>query len=232
MFIHPRRALLVIDVQNEYFTGNMPIEYPPVETSLPNIALAMNTARTAGVPVIIVQHDAPENSPVFAKGSRGWQLHPVVAELPADHRINKTMGSVFTGTDLRQWLSANAIDTLTIAGYMTHNCDAATVYHASHDGLKVEFLADATGTLPYENAGGKASAEEIHRVFSTVFHSNFAAVTTTKDWAAAVREGRAIEPDNIYLSNLRTREAKAAAQPAVGARDTRKRETPRSNPPV
>lgn len=207
----PRRALLVIDVQNEYVTGNLPIEYPPVETSLGNIGRAMDAASAAGTPVIVVQHDAPEGSPVFAKGSHGWQLHPVVADRPADHRINKTKASVFTGTDLRQWLSSNVIDTLTIAGYMTHNCDAATIYHAAHDGLKVEFLVDATGALPYENAGGKASAEEIHRVFSTVFHSNFAAVTTTEEWTAAVRDGRRIESDNVYLSNMRTRGSKAAA---------------------
>lgn len=207
----PRRALLVIDVQNEYVTGNLPIEYPPVGTSLPNIALAMDTAKSAGVPIIVVQHDAPEGFPVFGKGSHGWQLHPVVAERAADHMISKTMGSVFAGTDLGQWLSTNGVDTLSIVGYMTHNCDAATIYHASHDGLKVEFLSDATGTLPYENAGGKASAEEIHRVFNTVFHSNFAAVTNTRDWVAAVREGRPIELDNIVLSNSRARKTKAAA---------------------
>jgi nicotinamidase-related amidase len=210
MSLQPRRALLVIDVQNEYVTGNLPIEYPPVETSLPNIGRAMDIAKSASIPVIVVQHDAPEGFPVFAKGSDGWQLHPVVAERDADHRINKTMGSAFTGTDLRQWMSANEIDTLSIVGYMTHNCDAASIYHASHDGMKVEFLSDATGALSYQNAGGKASAEEIHRVFSTVFHSNFAAVTTTSDWVTAVREGRAIEPDNIFLSNLRTRETQAA----------------------
>lgn len=211
MSASPRRALLVIDVQNEYVSGNLPIEYPPVETSLSNIAAAMDAAKSAGIPVVVVQHDAPEGFPVFAKGSQGWQLHPVVAECKADHRINKTMGSVFAGTDLRQWLSANGIDTLSIVGYMTHNCDASTIYEAAHAGLKAEFLSDATGALPYENAGGKASAEEIHRVFSTVFHSNFAAVTSTKDWVAAVREARAIDTDNIFLSNLRTRETRAAA---------------------
>ena len=211
MTIAPRRALLVIDVQNEYVTGNLRIEYPPVDTSLPNIAIAMDAARAAGVPVIVVQHDAPEGFPVFAKGSSGWQLHPIVAGRRTDHRINKSMGSVFAGTDLRQWLSAHTIDTLAVVGYMTHNCDAATIYQAAHDGLKVEFLSDATGALPYENAGGRASAEEIHRVFCTVFHSNFAAVTTTEDWVAAVREGRVLETDNIYLSNLRTKNVKAAA---------------------
>lgn len=205
MTASPRRALLVIDVQNEYFTGKLKIEFPPVEISLPNIGLAMDTARAAGIPVIVVQHDAPEDSPVFAKGSETWQLHPVVGERPADRRINKTMASAFAGTELGEWLEANRIDILTVVGYMTHNCDVSTILHAYHHGLTVEFLADATGSLPYENAAGKASAEEIHRVFSTVFHSNFAAVTSTANWTVAVRDGVAIARDNIYLSNRRAK---------------------------
>jgi len=205
MTASPHRALIVIDVQNEYVTGNLLIEYPPVESSLRNIARAMDAARDAGIPVVVVQHDAPETSPLFAKGSTAWELHPVVAERPADHRINKTMASVFTGTDLSSWIADHDIDTLTIIGYMTHNCDASTIFHASHDGLSVEFLSDASGSPSYENAAGKASAEEIHRVFSTVFHSNFAAVATTDDWLAAVRAGRALEKDNVYLSNQRTK---------------------------
>ena len=205
-----RRALLVIDVQNEYVTGQLRIEYPPVATSLPNIALAMQAARAAGVPVITVQHDAPEGSPIFAKGSDSWQLHPSIAGIAADHHIHKTMGSAFIGTDLREWLASHAVETLAVAGYMTHNCDAATIYQAAHDGLQVEFLADATGSLPYENAAGKASAEEIHRVYSTVFHSNFAAVAMTADWIAAVQEGKPLSKDNIFLSNQR------AARPGSG----------------
>ncbi|MCU6497625.1 cysteine hydrolase [Rugamonas sp. A1-17] len=201
----PRRALIVIDVQNEYFTGKMRIEYPPVETSLPNIGRAMDAAREAGIPVVVVQHDAPETSPIFALGSDGWKLHPLVAQRTHDHFINKKMASVFTGTDLAEWLTANAIDTLTIVGYMTHNCNASTIYEAAHRGLQVEVLEDATGALPYENAAGKASAEEIHRVFNTVFHSNFGAVVSTEAWQAVVRDGRKLERDNVYLSNQRTR---------------------------
>ncbi|SHH35862.1 cysteine hydrolase family protein [Pollutimonas bauzanensis] len=207
MSVSPRRALVVIDVQNEYVTGKLLIEHPPVQTSLFNIGLAMDAARAASIPVIVVQHDAPKDAPLFAKGSAGWELHPLVAERRADHRVNKSMASAFTGTGLAQWLAEKAIDTLAVVGYMTHNCCAATIYHASHDGLNVEFLADAAGAPSYENAAGSASAEEIHRVFSTVFHSSFAAVTTTENWIAAVNGGRAIERDNIYLSNQRTKRA-------------------------
>jgi nicotinamidase-related amidase len=200
----PRRALIVIDVQNEYFTGKMRIEYPPVQTSLPNIGLAMDAAREAGIPVVLVQHDAPEQSPIFAKGSDGWQLHPSVAQRAHDLHINKSKASAFAGTGLAAWLEQNAIDTLTIAGYMTHNCNASTIFDAAHMGLQVEVLDDATGALSYENAAGKASAEEIHRVFNTVVHSNFGAVVATEAWLAAVRDGVALERDNIYLSHQRT----------------------------
>ena len=93
---------------------------------------------------------------------------------------------------------------------MTHNCDASTIVHALHQGLKVEFLADASGSVPYENAAGRASAEEIHRVFSVVFQSRFAAVQTTADWIAALQAGQATLGDNIHASNQRARRSQGA----------------------
>lgn len=202
----PRRALVVIDVQNEYFEGGgLPIEYPPVESSLPKIAQAMDAARAAGVPVVVVQHHAPKGAPVFLADNFHGQLHPEIAQRPRDHLVTKAFPSVFTGTDFADWLARHEIDTLSVTGYMTQNCDASTVFEAMHRGLNVEFLSDATGALPYENAAGRVSAEEIHRVFSVVFHSNFAAVATTDVWVAALKSGTAIEKDNVVMSNRRAR---------------------------
>lgn len=200
----PRRALLVIDVQNAYVSGSLLIEHPPVAGSLANIGRAMDAAREAGIPVVVVQHNG------FGQGNEAWQLHPVVASRAHDHRIDKPRASVFTDTDLSSWLEAQRIDTLTIVGYMTHNCDAATIFEAHHRGLKVEFLSDATGALPYANRAGRASAEEIHRVFSVVFESNFAAVLTTDEWLAAVASGAAPLPENPVASNRRAVQASAA----------------------
>ena len=203
----PRRALLVIDVQNEYFTGRLPIEHPPVAESLPNLLRAMDAAQARGVPVIVVQHSAPAGAPVFAPGTNAWELHPEVARRPRDHAIGKSLASAFAGTDLADWLAARGIDTLTVVGYMTHNCDASTIYEGAHRGLRMEFLHDATGALPYANAAGSASAEEIHRVFSVVFHSNFAAVASTAEWIAALDAQAALPVDNVPASNQRAREA-------------------------
>ena len=207
----PRRALLVIDVQNEYVTGNLPIEYPDIQHSLANIGRAIDAARIAGVPVVVVQNTSPAGAPVFAKDSPGWEFHTVINSRPYNHHIEKTLPSAFAGTDLGEWLNQNNIDTLVVAGYMTHNCDDATIKHALHAGLAVEFLSDAAGSLPYENHAGRASAEEIHRVFTVVMQSRFAAVATTEEWIVALQTGKGLPRDNIYASNQRARGLAKAA---------------------
>lgn len=201
----PRRALLVIDVQNEYVTGNLPIEHPPVQQSLQQIGAAMDAAHVAGIPVVVVQQDAPEGAPIFAVGSPGWQLHPVVAERPRDHLVRKLLPSALAGTDLADWLARRGIDTLTVCGFMTHNCDASTILQAAHAGLAVEWLSDASGALPYTNAAGEASAQEMHRVFAVAFHARFAAVANAATWIAAVRDGVPLARDSIVASNRRAR---------------------------
>jgi nicotinamidase-related amidase len=207
----PRRALLVIDVQNEYVTGNLPIEFPDIRHSLTNIGRAMDAATFSDVPIVVVQNTLPAGAPVFAKGSPGWELHPSVSSRPYSHYIEKIMPSAFAGTDLAEWLNRNVIDTLVVVGYMTHNCDDSTIKHALHAGLAVEFLTDAAGSLPYENHAGRATAEEIHRVFTVVMQSRFAAVATTDEWIAALKTGEALPGDNIYGSNQRARGMRVAS---------------------
>jgi nicotinamidase-related amidase len=205
MIANKQRALIVIDVQNEYFTGDLPIEYPDPQQTIVNIGLAMDTARTAAIPIIVVQQTSPSSSPLFAIGSKGWQLHPVVASRPHDHYLRKTLPSAFPETDLAQWLQAKGIDTLTVVGYMTHNCDSSTINHALHNGTAVEFLHDASGTVSYLNQAGYASAQEIHRIFSVVLQSRFAAVMSTQEWVDSVSTGATLVGDNIYHSNQRAR---------------------------
>lgn len=199
------RALVVIDVQNEYVSGNLPIEYPDVQLSLANIANAMDAARDNDIPVVVVQNTAPPDAPIFNKGTHGWELHDVVAKRPRNHYLEKRLPSAFAGTDLGEWIAENKIDTLVVMGYMTHNCDDSTIKHAMHAGIAVEFLSDAAGTVSYRNRAGTASAEEIHRAFSVVLQSRFAAVMTTAEWIDAVKTGLTPERDSIFASSQRAR---------------------------
>lgn len=197
-----RRALIVVDVQNEYVTGGLRIEYPPVEESLRNIGVAMDAAAAAGIPVIVVQQMGPVDAPLFAAGSRGWELHPVITSRSRNHYVPKKLPSAFAGTELGDWLKKHDIDTLTVVGYMTHNCDDTTIKHAVDAELRVEFLMDASGSVSYANRAGFASAEEIHRVFSVVQQSRFAIVVTTAEWLECVAKATILERGTIHSSHL------------------------------
>jgi nicotinamidase-related amidase len=200
---HPKRALIVIDVQNDYDGGNLAIEYPFFSDSVVKVARAMDAAMANGVKVVVIKMMLPETAKVFAAGTHGAEIHPEIARRPRDHYIEKTLPSAFTGTDLELWLRKNDIDTVTIAGYMTHNCDLSTVIHAFHMGFDVEFLSDATGAVPYANSAGHASAEEIHRVMAVVMQARFAAVLTTEAWIECLKTGALPERDDIPSSNRR-----------------------------
>jgi nicotinamidase-related amidase len=197
----PKRALLIIDVQNEYFTGNLRIEYPDVDQSLANICDAMDAARASGIPVVIVQHVGPETSPIAGRGSIGAELHPSIGERHRDVLIEKNKTSALNGTTLGAWLRERAIDTLTVVGYMTNNCVTATTLQAAQEGWSVELLHDACGSVSYANAAGSATAEEIHRVYTVVLHTGFAAVATTAECLSAIKSGETLAADNIFGSD-------------------------------
>jgi nicotinamidase-related amidase len=201
--IMSKRALVVIDVQNEYIDGNFQIEYPPVTSSLPKIGQAIDSAVANGIPVVAVQHVLPSDAPIFAEGSYGVKLHPSVSERHYDLLVSKDLPSVFSAPEFEPWLKANRIDTLVIIGYMTHNCNDSTAREAMHRGYKVEILSDAAGSLPYTNRAGAATAEEIYRVILVVMESAYGAVMTTDEWVARLGDTEDAPRDNIYFSNQR-----------------------------
>jgi nicotinamidase-related amidase len=183
-----KRCLLVIDVQNEYFSGKLPVRYP--ETSLPNILRAMDSAHVAQVPTIVVQHAAPQpDSVVFRRGSPEWQLRPEVAVRPRAALVHKYLPGSFTGTDLEQWLREHGVDTVVIAGYMTQMCCDTTARQALHLGFNVEFLSDSTGTLDVTNEAGSVSAEELHRAILVTQQMRFSKVMTTDAWIELLVKG-------------------------------------------
>lgn len=181
-----KRALLVIDVQNEYFTGKLPISYP--QGSLEQILAAMSAAREAEIPVVFIQHSAPQESATFRRTSKEWELHSAIAQQPHAVLIEKTLPGSFTGTELEAWLREHAIDTVVISGYMTQMCCDTTARQACHLGFHVEFLADATGTLAFKNSAGTVSAEELHRAILVTQQIRFSEVLSTAAWIARIRD--------------------------------------------
>ena len=205
----PRRALIVVDVQQEYFDGILQIQAPSRERTLANVVAALDVAREHDLPVVVVQHQLPEGAPVFAVGSDSWSLHPEVEQRlqPSWKRATKDKGSVFAGTDVAAWLSERDVDTVTIVGYMTNNCDLATAVGAEELGLAAEVLSDASGAIHLANEAGKVSADQLHETLLVLLHSNFAAVATTEAWTAAVSAGEPLPKSDLGTSATQGRAA-------------------------
>lgn len=205
----PRRALVVVDVQQEYFDGILQIQAPSREATLANVVAAIDVARQADLPVVVVQHELPEGSPIFAVGSESWALHPEVERRldPSWKRATKDKGSVFAGTDVAPWLAGRGVDTITIVGYMTNNCDLATAVGAEELGLAAEVLSDASGAIHLANEAGKVSADQLHETLLVLLHSNFAAVATTEAWTAAVAAGEPLPKSDLGTSATQGRTA-------------------------
>ncbi|MFO0950093.1 MAG: isochorismatase family protein [Isosphaeraceae bacterium] len=179
-----KRALLVIDVQNEYFTG------APVTHPIGHLGKILRPwtprAGRRRPPTVVIRHAFPDpTTPFFLKGSHGWQLHPEVEARPP------APGRQGTPRQLHRHRSGSLaacqdVDTVTIVGYMTHMCCDTTARQAMHLGLKVEFLSDATGTLPVRNEAGEVTAEELHRAILCAQQMMISEVLDTEAWVGRV----------------------------------------------
>ncbi|WP_250009768.1 isochorismatase family protein [Actinoplanes sp. M2I2] len=200
----PRRALIVIDVQQDYFGGPLEIQYPPLTASLPQIVRAIDAATGAGIPIVAVQHTMGEGAPVFDPSAPGFRLHPEVESRRTGEwkSVVKQFGSVFAGTDLAGWLQDREIDTVTFVGFMTNNCVLASAAEAATHGLEAEVLSDATGAISIANDAGFVDAKTVHTTLMTLFHSNFAAVTDVTSWSGAVAAGQSVPKSDLGSSAM------------------------------
>jgi len=181
-----KKALLVIDVQNEYFTGKMPVTYPA--GSFNKILQAVEAANQNNIPVILIRHEATQQAATFVKGSRGWEIREELLEKEYVRIFDKNLPGSFTGTGLEDYLKGMGIDTIVICGYMTQMCCDTTARQAVHLGFSVEFLSDATGTLDVANDAGKITAEELHKAILITQAMRFSKVISTDEWIKNYRK--------------------------------------------
>jgi nicotinamidase-related amidase len=176
-------ALLVIDFQNEYFTGKMPI--PDGVKALNNAKRLVDFADNKKIPVFHVQHVLPAGAPLFAEGSESVKFHPELQPQPGQKVVRKNTVSVFPSTDLDAQLKAAGIKTLIVSGLMTHACVAGAARDAIPLGYEVIVSSDATATRDIDAAGiGAIKHEELHRGALVGIADTFGDVMTTKEIVA------------------------------------------------
>ena len=201
----PRRALVLVDVQNEYAHLPLRIRHPRLSDCLERIERALDAAEHAGLPVACVQHAGPPGGAIFNPGGKGFELYPAIERrrTPQWKRVVKRRGSVYAGTDLAAWLHEQDVDTVTLVGFMANNCIlASAAWGETIGGLTTEVLSDAVGAINLRNCAGRADARTVHTALMALLHSNWAAVATTDDWCRALGRDEPLPRSNLVASAM------------------------------
>lgn len=173
-----KTALLVIDFQNEYFTGKMPI--PDGAAALANTRELIDFADDHNMPVFHIQHIAPAGSAVFAEGGETVKFHPDMQPRAKDVVLQKTTVSVFGSTDLDKRLKSAGIENLIISGLMTHACVAGAARDAAPLGYNVLVASDASATRAITRVSGEAiDKDALHKAALAEVEDTFGDVMTT-----------------------------------------------------
>lgn len=136
-------ALIVIDLQNDYFPAGAYPQYQAEEV-LAHTLSAIEIAQQRGWPVVLVQHVGGAEAPFFKAGSDGVKLHSaLLAQAPASVVVEKQHADSFLNTTLSDVLRAQNIRELVVCGMMTQNCVTHTALSPAAGDYSVRVLSDA-----------------------------------------------------------------------------------------
>lgn len=167
-------ALLVIDVQNDYWRPPR----QPRATFVRTATALLACARRRGYTVVHVQHANPRpNARTFRQGTPGFDIHPSFAPVPGEARIVKHTPGAFFGTGLDDLLRGGDVRRVVVCGMQTQICCDTTAREASARGYDVYVVADAVETFDLADLdGGRLDRDEVARVTLATLANGFATV--------------------------------------------------------
>lgn len=171
-------VLIVIDAQEEYRSGGLPLA--GIDTALTRLAALLAAARAAGAAVIHIAHRGAAGA--FFDPAGNGIIMPEVEPLDGEPVLWKPEPSAFTGTDLADRLDELGRRSLVVAGFMTHLCVSSTTREAMERGFSVTVAADATATRPLPDplGGPDLSAGELQRAALTALSDCFARIAAVE----------------------------------------------------
>ena len=173
-------ALIIIDVQNDYFEGGkMPLHNPL--KALENIEHVLTKFRENGLPVIHIQHIGEPDDEFFQPNTNGVEIHSQLTPQSNEYHLIKHMPSSFLGTGLEKLLKEKEINDIVVCGMMSHMCIDTTVRACQDFGLNVVLLDDACATMDLDYNDEVISAEIVHKTYMASLNDVFAKIIKTNE---------------------------------------------------
>lgn len=173
------KALLIIDVQNDYFPGGAS-ELAGAFEALANIETVLSHYRLAELPVIHVQHiNIKPGATFFLANTEGVNIHTNLTPLTNETVVVKHAPNSFFQTGLYELLQTKGIDELVICGMMTHMCIDTTVRAAKDFAIPITLLYDACATKDLCIMENMIPANSVHDAYMAGLNGMFANVICT-----------------------------------------------------
>lgn len=179
-------ALLLIDIQNDYFPGGA-MELVGSPEAGGRAAALLAAFRRQGLPVFHVQHVSTRpGATFFLPQTRGVEIHESVAPGDGEAVVRKHFPNSFRDTSLLEQLRAQQISTLVIGGMMTHMCVDTTVRAAADLGFACRLAHDACATRDLAFGGTTVAAADVQIAFIASLNGLFAKVQSVADLSAGL----------------------------------------------
>ncbi len=181
-----KTALLLIDIQNDYFPGGkMELEGSLEAGQRARQLLAR--FRERGLPLVHIQHVALRTgSTFFLPGTEGVEIHEDVRPLAGETVLQKHYPNGFRDTRLLEHLRNEGIERLIIAGMMTHMCVDATTRAAYDHGFNCLIAQDACATKTLSHNGQVVPAGQVHVAFLAALNGTYGRVMTAEQILAEI----------------------------------------------
>ncbi len=141
-------ALLVIDVQKEFFKSNA-LTAQSLNEAVKYINAAITIFRAKNLPIFCIQHIDEEDK--FLPGAEGFDLPEGLQIMPSDVHIHKTYSNAFNKTGLDGKLKELDVDTVILGGYCAEYCVLSTYIGAEDHDLTPMLLRNSLASGSPEN---------------------------------------------------------------------------------
>ena len=181
-----KRALVVVDIQNDYFPGGRK-PLPGMGDASRRAADLLSFFRETGEPLFHVRHMAiSRNATFFIPETEGIQIHSSVTPLPEEEVITKNHPNSFLQTSLLEMLRRVDPGQVVVCGAMSNMCIDATTRAASDFGFKCTVVHDACAASDLKFGDRFVAAADVHAAFMAALGAAYARMVTLAEFLTDV----------------------------------------------
>jgi len=182
-----KTALILVDIQNDYFPGGR-MELSGIKEASTKARDLLTFFRESQWPTFHIQHTAVrEGATFFLPDTQGAQIHDSVKPVPTDIVIQKHHINSFRETPLLDMLQKAAVERVVICGAMSHMCIDAATRAAADLGFGCVVIHDACATRNLQFEDRTISARDVHGSFMAALGMAYAKVLSLDDFLSWIK---------------------------------------------